>query len=46
MSKKQYPHEQPFNVTARPCRSKKGTNSWWSSASRTYWRNANKKKDA
>lgn len=27
MSKKQYPHQQPFNVAPRPNKTKQ--NSWW-----------------
>jgi hypothetical protein len=27
MKKKQYPHQQPFNIEARPNKTKK--NSWW-----------------
>lgn len=35
------PHNQPFNVGARPCKSKK--NSWWQPLSSNYWRNAKRK---
>ncbi len=36
------PHNQPFNVSARPNKSKK--RSWWNLHSDTYWRNARKAK--
>ena len=36
------PAAQPFNVGARPNKTKK--HSWWSVTSSTYWRNARKPK--
>lgn len=41
MSNANAPHNQPFNVGARPCKSKR--NSWWNKASSNYFANRTKK---